>query len=137
MVKRLELNPPQPAIKAIKKNSPSIQNFEDLFYNPANAEICLNILRELQPPVIDASNNYIGKSKGIFPLWIKVLKNHKPGPLIKHFSDKVYKDLLNSKISGLNLSKDASEFRKQYVRLNTYKTELDIKTLLSQSSQLS
>jgi len=87
--------------------------FEELFYNPEHAEPCLKILSELQAPVIDAINNYIGKAKGVFPLWIKVLKNHKPKPLIKHFKDTVYKDLLNQKIKGLNLSKDASEFRKK------------------------
>ena len=111
------------------------KKFEELFYNPKHAEICLEILNELQPPVIDAKNNYIGKAKGVFPLWVKVLKYHKPEPLIKHFKDTIYKDLLNQKIIGLNLSKDASEFRKEYVRLTKGNIELDIKTILSQYSQ--
>lgn len=111
------------------------KTFEELFYNPEHAEPCLKILSELQPPVIDAINNYIGKAKGVFPLWVKILKNHKPEPLIKHFKDAVYKDLLNQKVKGLNLSKDASEFRKQYKRVEKDKIELDIKTILSQFSQ--
>jgi len=111
------------------------KTFAELFYNPEHAEPCLKILNELQPPVIDAINNYIGKAKGVFPLWVRVLKNHKPEPLIKHFKDTVYKDLLNQKVNGLNLTKDASEFRKQYVRLENDKIELDIKTILSQYSQ--
>lgn len=109
--------------------------FEELFYNPEHAEPCLRILGELSTPVIDAMNNYIGKAKGAFPLWVKVLKNHKPKPLIKPFKDTVYKDLLNQKVKGLNLSKDASEFRKQYKRIENDKIELDIKTILSQYSQ--
>ena len=111
------------------------KTFEELFYNPENAEPCLRILSELQSPVIDAMNNYIGKAKGVFPLWVKILKNHKPEPLIKHFNDAVYKDLLNQKVNGLNLSKDASEFRKQYKRIENDKIELDIKAILSQYSQ--
>jgi hypothetical protein len=111
------------------------KTFEELFYNPKHAEPCLNVLRELQPPVIDAINNYIGKAKGVFPLWVKVLKNHKPEPLIKHFSDIIYKDLLNQKVKGLKLTPDASEFRKSYVRLIKNNIELDIKTILSQYSQ--
>ena len=112
------------------------KTFEELFYNLKHAEPCLKILSELQPPVIDAINNYIGKAKkGVFPLWVKVLKTHKPEPLIKHFKDVVYKDLLNKKVKGLNLSKDASEFRKQYKRVENNKIELDIKTILSQYSQ--
>ncbi|MCK9410927.1 MAG: hypothetical protein M0Q53_01415 [Prolixibacteraceae bacterium] len=126
------LLPQQTEIK-IEQETP--KTFEELFYNPKHAEPCLGILRELQPPVIDAINNYIGKAKGVFPLWVRVLTNHKPKPLIKHFKDTVYKDLLNQKIKGLNLTKDASEFRKQYVRLENNKTELDIKTILSQYSQ--
>jgi len=127
----LKASPPQQT----KTEQEIPKTFEELFYNPEHADPCLKILNELQPPVIDAMNNYIGKSKGVFPLWVKVLKNHKPQPLIKHFKDTVYKDLLNQKIKGLNLSKDASEFRKQYVRLENDKIELDIKAILSQFSQ--
>lgn len=126
--------PPQQTEKP-KPEQETPKTFEELFYNPAHAEPCLKILNELQPPVIDAINNYIGKAKGIFPLWVKVLKNHEPKPLIKHFKDVIYKDLLNEKVKGLNLSKDASEFRKQYKRIEKEKVELDIKAILSQYSQ--
>ncbi|MEJ7739613.1 MAG: hypothetical protein WKF97_19485 [Chitinophagaceae bacterium] len=111
------------------------KSFEELFYNSQHAEPCLDILRELEPPVIDAINSYIGKNKGVIPLWLKVLKNNKPNPIIRHCSDVIYKDLLNQKIKGLNLSRDASEFRKQYTRLKNDNTELDIKSILSQFSQ--
>jgi hypothetical protein len=127
------LIPPQQNETKTEQGTP--KTFEELFFKPEHAEPCLKILSELDPPVIDATNNYIGKAKGVFPLWVKVLKNHKPEPLIKHFKDSVYKDLLNNKVRGLNLTKDASEFRKNYVRLENNKTELDIKTLLSQYSQ--
>jgi len=126
--------PPQRSEKP-KPERETPKTFEDLFYNPANAEPCLRVLNELQPPVIDAMNNYIGKAKGIFPLWIKILKSHKPKPLIKHFKNTIYKDLLNSKVNGLNLSKDASEFRKYYSRIENSNVELDIKAILSQYSQ--
>lgn len=133
ITKRKEALPPQQTETKTEQETP--KTFEELFYNPEHAEPCLKILSELQPPVIDAINNYIGKAKGVFPLWVKVLKNHKPEPLIKHFKDAVYKDLLNQKVKGLNLSKDASEFRKQYKRVENDKIELDIKTILSQYSQ--
>jgi hypothetical protein len=97
------------------KNSNHI-SFEEMFYDVSNAEPCLNILKNLDEPFIDADFNYIGKNKGIFPLWIQEMKSHSK-PLIKHLPDIIYKDLLNSKIKGLNLSKDASEFRKDYKRL--------------------
>ena len=114
---------------------PPPSTFEEIFYDLNYVEPCLNILRELEDPAIDHGNNYIGKSKGIFPLWIKVLKTNKPKPLVKHFADKIYKELLNAKISGLKLSKDASEFRKTYKRLEQDNVESDIKALLSQFSQ--
>ncbi|AWL09046.1 hypothetical protein HME7025_01183 [Aquirufa nivalisilvae] len=120
---------------ATKSEQETPKIFEELFYNPEHANPCLKILCELEPPTIDGNNNYIGKAKGVFPLWVKVLKSHKPEPLIKHFKDIVYKDLLNEKVKGLNLTKDASEFRKQYKRLENDNIELDIKTILSQFSQ--
>ena len=111
------------------------ETFEELFINPSDAEICLDILRKLNPPSIDAEGKYIGKSKGIFPLWINVLKNHNPKSLIKHCSELVYKDLLNTQVYGLELSKDASEFRKTYKRLELNNIKLEIKAILSQLSQ--
>jgi hypothetical protein len=133
LINEIQSLPPQRTETETEQQIP--KTFEELFYNPEHAEPCLKILNELQPPVIDAINNYIGKAKGVFPLWVRVLKNHKPEPLIKHFKDAVYKDLLNQKVNGLNLSKDASEFRKQYKRIETDKIELDIKAILSQYSQ--
>ena len=63
--------------------------FEELFFNPKHAEPCLRILSELEKPAIDGMNNYIGIAKGVFPLWVKVLKSHKPKPIIKHFKETV------------------------------------------------
>jgi hypothetical protein len=65
---------PTPTPKQGKQEQPN--TFDELFFTPEHAEICLNLLRDLQPPAIDAANNYIGKAKGIFPLWISVLKSH-------------------------------------------------------------
>jgi len=121
--------------KNIKEDKEQINTFEELFHNQNDAEPCLNILRELNPAFIDAENNYIGKNKGIFPLWINILKSHKPYPIIKHFSDLEYKEILNKKIKKLNLTRDASEFRKTYKRLINSNIKLDIKTLISQISQ--
>jgi len=125
------------AARASKNQPPELETpatFEELFYDAAQAEPCLRILREIDPPTLDAINNYIGKSKGIFPLWIKVLKEQTPEPLIKHFPNIVYKNLLNQKVKGLNLSKDASEFRKHYKRLENNGVKEDLKRILSQYS---
>ena len=111
------------------------ETLEEIFYKTENAEICLSILREIEPPFIDNDNNFLGKGKGVFPLWINVLLTNNEKPLIKYYSNSVYKDLLNKKIKGLNLSKDASEFRKHYKRLEKNNIELDIKAILSQYSQ--
>ena len=124
---------PQPPQGKVIKPQPT---FEELFYNPEYAEPCLKILGELEPPLIDALNNYIGKGKkGVFPLWVKILQQYGPKPFIKPFEDMVYKNALNQKINGLNLSKDASEFRKQYERIERSNIGAEIKALLSQYSQ--
>lgn len=131
----LQGNLTQTKTDAPQTNREIPSTFEELFYNPQDAEPCLKILNEIAPPVIDAINNYIGKGKGVFPLWVRVLQQHKPKPLIKPVQDIIIKDLLNQKIAGLNLSKDASEFRKEYRRLSKNDVESDIKAILSQYSQ--
>lgn len=122
-----------PGHNANATEEPIPNTFEELFNDPGLIYPCINILRELTPPVIDSVNNYIGKNKGIFPIWIGVLKKHSPTPIIKHYKETIYKDLLNKKFNGLNLSKDASEFRKNYKRLD--KKDKEIKALVSQISQ--
>ncbi len=121
--------------KAKKPHHPNVSTLEEMFENAKYAEVCLDILRKLPKPVLDSANNYIGKNKGIFPLWIKILQQHKPLPLIKPLKDIEYKDILNATIHGLKLTDDASEFRKDYKRLATDNVELDMRAILSQISQ--
>jgi hypothetical protein len=106
--------------------------FEELFFVASNAEQCLQILKEIEPAVITDINHYMGSNKGIFPILMKELERT---GLIRPQKPVVYKDLLNQRITGLNLSKDASEWRKVYKRLETDKTALSIKALISQYSQ--
>lgn len=109
-----------------------ILTLKDLFCDEKDIERCFQVLRDLEKPFITADNKYIGKSKGIIPLWIKVLKNQKPKTLINtKLSDKEISIILNDSIDGLRLSKDASEFRKDYVLLEKNKIEIEIKTLLA------
>lgn len=114
-----------------KKSKEKELIFEDLFYNQINAEPCLTILKDLD--IINSRNEYIFKNKGIIPLWVKLLKNNNPA-IIKPFSDKDYVKILNSKIINLNLTNDASEFRKQYKRIDNSDYNLHIKSLISQLS---
>jgi len=108
--------------------------FIDLFYNTNDAEHCLSILRDLDKPLINSRNEYIGINKGKIPLWINLLKNHSKA-LVKHFPDKIYVKALNQEIKNLRLTSDASEFRKTYKRVENSDLDLEIKSLLSQLSQ--
>ncbi len=118
--------------KSQKNNKLEPKVFEDLFYNTNHAIHCLGILKDLE--VINSENDYIFKNKGIIPLWIKLLKNNTPA-IVKHFGDKKYSEILNSKFKNLNLTDDASEFRKTYKRIDNSDYDLQIKSLISQLSQ--
>jgi hypothetical protein len=123
-------------LPAEQQNKPQTKTvpstFEELFFLASNAEQCLQILKEIDPAVITDINHYMGSNKGIFPILMKELERT---GLIRPQKPIVYKDLLNQRITGLNLSKDASEWRKAYKRLETDKTALSIKALISQYSQ--
>lgn len=118
--------------KTINKNKGQIPtNFQGIFLKPEMADNYLKVLNDIQPPIIDINYNYIGNNKGFFPLWIDILKRKSP-KIIEHFPDIVYKNLLNQKVKGLNLSKDASEFKKHYKRAEKKRWEIGV--LISQVS---
>lgn len=130
-------DPLQLSVTNNKRNSRIVNySIESMFHNPKHAVICLNILKEIPNPVLDSSNNYIGRGKkGVFPLWIKVLRQFEQESLVKPLTDLEYKDILNATIPNLNLTNDASEFRKNYALVERGGYELDMKTILSQYSQ--
>ena len=65
-------------------------------------------------------------------MWIASMLSFSP-PFIKPISDKIAKQILESEFNGLKLSKDASEFRKTYKRIQDKKTSINL--FLSQISQ--
>lgn len=115
--------------------------FESMFYERKYASIALQVLKDLDPPILDSNGHYIGRVKGVFKVWIEEMRKHKPC-LVVPMSDMQYRNILNEYIKGLNLSKDASELRKSYKRVDTM-FKLNLASLLrdifksSQSSQSS
>jgi hypothetical protein len=105
----------------LKRNDTGIVTFEQLFNKPENANLSLDKLKEIFPNLLSDDYSYIRGTKGIFPMFINVLQTKK---YIKNLSDMTYRNVLNDKIKNLNLSKDASEFRKNYRSLNEMKTDL-------------
>jgi hypothetical protein len=100
--------------------------FDDLFIDVSLVSVCIDILKEVTPPLIDTECNYIGKSKGAFCVWINELTRQ---GLVKHYSDrKIYASLLPQRIGRFNI--DESMFGKHHEKAeNQYRT--DIKTLVS------
>src|SRR5690606_18379182 len=91
--------------------------YEQLFKNPQHADLALEKFKETFPDILSKNNEYIGKAKkGYFGLFISVLRQKE---LINIHTDIEYKNSLNDKIHGLNLSKDASELRKNYKRVTS------------------
>ncbi len=101
--------------------------FEDLVHDEYSIQPFIDILKEVEPPLIDVDCNYIGKSKGAIAVWIDELFIQ---AIIKKptNSDKVISLLIQQKIIGLTISD--STFRKG--RKNAEKNyKEDIKTLIS------
>lgn len=117
--------PPQQSKTKTEQETP--KTFEELFYNTDLVKPCIDILKNLDPPLIDRECNYIGSLKGVFCVWIDEMQ--KQG-IVKHFSDrKIYASLLEQRINRFSI--DESMFGKYQKKANNqYRT--DIKTLLSQ-----
>jgi hypothetical protein len=81
----------------------------------------------IDPPAISDENRYIGKNKGVFTIWIRVLE----GEYIHRQSHREYARLLNAEIKGLKLTDNGSELSKYYDKVETDGTEANIKSCLN------
>ena len=117
--------PPQPIVKQ-KPEKETPKTFEELFYNTDLVTPFIDILKELDPPLIDTDCNYIGKLKGVFCVWIDEMQRQ---GIVKHYSDrKIFASLIPQKIKRFSI--DESMFGKyQNKAENLYRT--DIKTKIS------
>ncbi len=109
-----------------KKETPKA--FVELFYDANFVLPCIEILKEIEPPLIDTECNYIGGLKGAFCVWIDEMQ--KQG-IMKHYSDrKIFASLLPQIIKRFSI--DESMFGKHHSKAdNQYR--FDIKTKLSQA----
>jgi len=78
------------------------KTFEELFSNENEADSSIQILREVEPPVINQKGHYIlgSRSKGSITAWVQA---HKQKSKITTISDKDIAPLLNAAIPGLNI----------------------------------
>lgn len=117
----------------VKKDE--ISTFRDLFYNERYEDISIMVLKELNPPILNTKGEYIGRNKGYITLWVEIMLNYKPEPIIKDVSNTLIAQLLNHKIPNLNLSSNGSEFTKYYKRLEGQNIPLQLLTLFSKFSK--
>ena len=117
--------PPQPIVEQ-KPEQETPKTFDELFYNTDLVKPCIDILKELDPPLIDTDCNYIGKLKGVFCVWIDEMQRQ---GIVKHYSDrKIFASLIPQKIKRFSI--DESMFGKYQSKAeNLYRT--DIKTKVS------
>jgi hypothetical protein len=122
-----EALPPQPDEKR-KDTKETPKTFEELFYNADLVTPCIDILKELDPPLIDTDCNYIGKLKGVFCVWIDEMQ--KQGIVKSNYPEerKLFASLIPTKIKRFSI--DESMFGKHQDRAEKqYRT--DIKTKVS------
>jgi hypothetical protein len=126
--------PPQQTEKP-KPEQKTPKVFNELFYNIDLVQPSIDILKEIEPPLIDTDYNYIGKLKGIICVWIDELQRQ---GIIKHYSDrKIFASLIPQKIKRFSI--DESMFGKYQKKAEeNYRTDIKTKVSkikLSQNSQ--
>lgn len=104
--------------------------FEDMFKFPELIQDCIDVLKQVEPPILNDDEKYIGKLKSSFCVWIDILLRK---GLIKTYSDRsIYSKLISEKFTPFSI--DESMFGKYHKRAN-YLYQLEFDTLLSQVSQ--
>ena len=117
--------PPQPIVKQ-KPEQETPKTFDELFYNADLVTPCIDILKELDPPLIDTDYNYIGKLKGVFCVWIDEMQRQ--GIVKGNYPDerKLLALLLKQKIKRFSI--DESMFGKHQSKAeNLYRTDIKAK----------
>jgi len=101
--------PPQPTEKP-KPEQEAPKTFDELFYNIELVQKSIDVLKEIDPPLIDTDYNYIGKSKGTICLWIDELIRQ---GIVKHHSDrKIFASLIPLKIKRFSIDESKQRFPK-------------------------
>ena len=123
-------------ISSIEKTNIEAQptSFDELVHDEYSIQPFIDILKEVEPPLIDADCNFIGNSKGAICVWISQLRYY---GIIKHYSDrKIYALLLPQRIKRFSV--DESMFGKPHKKAKQDYIQ-DFKTLISKEklSQLS
>lgn len=125
----INLLPPQPIdIIQNRTKQETPKTFEELFYNPDLVTPYIDILKELDPPLIDENYNFIGKLKGIICVWIDELQRQ--GIVKGNYPKerKLFASLIPTRINRFSI--DESMFGKYQTKAeNNYRT--DIKTKVS------
>lgn len=126
--------PPQKTEKT-KPEWEAPKTFDELFYNIELVQQSIDVLKEIEPPLIDTDYNYIGKLKGIICVWIDELQRQ---GIVKYYSDrKIFASLIPQKIKRFSI--DESMFGKYHTKAeNNYRTAIKTKVSkikLSQNSQ--
>ncbi|MCB9188720.1 MAG: hypothetical protein H6599_05495 [Flavobacteriales bacterium] len=126
--------PPQQTEKP-KPEQETPKTFDELFHNIELVQPSIDILKEIEPPLIDTDYNYIGRLKGIICVWIDELQRQ---GIVKHYSDrKIFASLIPQKIKRFSI--DESMFGKYQSKAeNNYRTDIKTKVSkikLSQNSQ--
>ncbi|MCZ2128686.1 MAG: hypothetical protein LC109_00275 [Bacteroidia bacterium] len=119
--------PPQPIVKQ-KPEQETPKTFDELFYDIELVQPSIDILKEIEPPLIDTDYNYIGKLKGIICVWIDELQRQ--GIVKSNYPEerKLFASLIPQKIKRFSI--DESMFGKYQSKAEElYRT--DIKTRVS------
>lgn len=116
-------------IPKLKPNN-DLSTLKELFVYPQTYESCIDVLKNVDPPILNVDNKFIGREKGAFVIWIDVLKKHN---LVQRYSnDNLYSKLISNEFKPFSISPET--FRKDPKRAKMkYETEFNI--LLSQVYQ--
>lgn len=118
--------------KPVKPPNNEPRTFDELFFEqyrkPDIIEACINVLREVEPQVINENNAYTGNYKQTFIIWLKELT----GSVIFKEKPQTYSRLLNEKFHGLNMGKSGRSFGSETYASPKYEDyKLQIKNIIS------
>lgn len=109
-LRAMNTNKPQLNTKTRSTENQEPKNFIQAFHNPDRALTYIEMLKKVEPPIIDEEGRYrLGpRQKGAIVAWITILQDK---GFLKKINDKQLAELLNEQFPGLELGKSARTLR--------------------------
>jgi hypothetical protein len=106
------------------KNEDRPENLEKIFRYPELLQPCIDILKEVEPPILTTNELFIGKQKGVFYVWIDELINQE---VVKKYTDRnIYAEVISKRFDSFSITGSMFSGRHHQYSEDQYRKQFEV-----------